>query len=138
MKQFNFNILPYADTAHKDFFLSAITKMKSDNFQNAVLFAYLMSACVETREQFWELWADYQRDSSSDYWVEVMESFKWQLDVRRCIALAANLCGDGGFCAELTPAYLYDSDLAPVFLAAVLFWFYHKNAFSDKLGYTPD
>ena len=60
----------------------------------------------------------YVKDDCWDLWQDE--------DSRRCVALAVNLTGGGSY-PVLSPAYLYDTSIAPVLWAATEFWFRNRD-----------
>ena len=109
---------PFASAAHEDFFREAVHETGAV-YPPTVAALYLLSACAEAREHFWEV-VDPDGCIKDDRWE------CWQdEDSRRCVALAANLTGCGSY-PVLSPACLYDTPLAPVLWAAVEFWFRNR------------
>lgn len=109
---------PFVSTAHEDFFREAV-HATGTAYPPTVAALYLLSACAEVREHFWEVVDPdgYIKDDRWDCWQDE--------DCRRCVALAANLTGCGSY-PVLSPAYLYDTTLAPVLWAAMEFWFRNR------------
>ena len=111
--------LPFVSKAHEDFFCETV-HATGTAYQPTIAALYLLSACAETREHIWEV-VDPDGEIKDDCW-DI-----WQdEDSRRCVALAANLTGCGSY-PVLSPAYLYDSPIAPVLWAATEFWFRNRD-----------
>lgn len=109
----------FVSEEHEEFFKAAIHEIGS-TYPPTVAAVYLLSACAETRERFWQI-MDLDGGISSDPW----ECWKDE-DSRRCYALAVNLtCG--GYHPVLSPAYLYDTPLAPILWAATEFWYHNRG-----------
>lgn len=112
----------FADQEHQEFFADALHEIGTTYPPN-VAAIYLLSATSETRDRFWNM-IDLDGNFANDCWD------CWQeldLDSRRCVALAENLAYDGGSFPELSPAYLYNSPLAPVFRSAVDYWYSNRG-----------
>lgn len=107
---------------HEEFFAEVLHEIGTAYPPN-VAAIYLLSATQETRNRIWDM-MDLDGNFVDDCW------YRWQeldLDSRRCVALAENLAYDGGSFPELSPAYLYSSPLAPVFRAAVDYWYSNQR-----------
>lgn len=110
---------PFITKDHEDFFREAVHATGSA-YPPTIAALYLLSACGETREHLWEM-VDPDGDIKDDLWD------CWQSeDSRRCVALAVNLSGGGSY-PVLSPAYLYDTPIAPVLWAATEFWFRNRD-----------
>ena len=110
---------PFVSTDHEDFFHEAV-HATGTAYPPTVAAVYLLSACADVRERIWEV-VDPDgciKDDCWDCWTDE--------DSRRCVALAANLTGGGSY-PVLSPAYLYDTPLAPVLWAAVEFWLRNRD-----------
>jgi len=88
----------FVSADHEEFFHQAV-HATGTAYPPAIAALYLLSACAETREDE---------------------------DSRRCVALAVNLTGGGSY-PVLSPAYLYDTPIAPVLWAATEFWFRNRD-----------
>lgn len=111
---------PFSSKDHEEFFRQAIHETGCV-YPSSVAAVYLLSACAETRENFWEI-VDLDGSVQDDLWDCWQEE-----DSRRCVALAVNFtCG--GYYPALSPAWLYDTPLAPVLWAATEFWYRNRNA----------
>ena len=109
---------PFTSADHEEFFRQVVHETGSV-YPVTIAALYLLSACAEVREHFWEVVDPdgYIKDDRWDCWQDE--------DCRRCVALAANLTGCGSY-PVLSPAYLYDTTLAPVLWAAMEFWFRNR------------
>ena len=113
---FNF---PYVSKDHEDSFREAV-HTTGTAYQPTIAALYLLTACAETRGHIGEV-VDPDGDIKDDCWD------LWQdEDSRRCVALAVNLTGGGSY-PVLSPAYLYDSPIAPVLWAATEFWYRNRG-----------
>ena len=110
---------PFVSTDHEDFFHEAV-HATGTAYPPTVAALYLLSACADVRERIWEV---VDPDGC-------IKDYCWDCgrgeDRRRCVALAANLTGGGSY-PVLSPAYLYDTPLAPVLWAAVEFWLRNRD-----------
>lgn len=109
----------FASADHEEFFRQAV-HATGTAYPPTIAALYLLSACTETRAHFWEVMDPDGciKDDCWDCWTDE--------DSRRCVALAANLTGGGSY-PVLSPAYLYDTPLAPVLWAAVEFWLRNRD-----------
>ena len=109
----------FSSKEHEEFFAAALHETGTAYPPNIAVI-YLLSATAETRDRFWSMvdldgnFVDDCRDCCQD------------LDSRRCVALAVNLTGGGSY-PVLSPAYLYDTPIAPVLWAATEFWFRNRD-----------
>ena len=116
MYKFNSFQFPFTSKEHEDFFTYALHETGTAYPPN-IAAIYLLSATADTRSRIWNM-VDLDGNFYDDCWD------CWQdLDTRRCVALAANLSCGGGSYSELSPAYLYSGSMAPVFRAAVEYWY---------------
>ena len=109
----------FVSADHEEFFHQAV-HATGTAYPPTIAALYLLAACAETRERVWEV-MDPDGNIKDDCWD------LWQdEDSRRCVALAVNLTGGGSY-PVLSPAYLYDTPIAPVLWAATEFWFRNRD-----------
>ena len=119
MRQFVIFQFPFVSADHEEFFHQAV-HATGTAYPPTIAALYLLSACAETRERVWEVMDPdgYVKDDCWDCWQDEAS--------RRCVALPVNLTGGGSYPA-LSPAYLYDTSIAPVLWAATEFWFRNRD-----------